>query len=134
MIANKFSSRESLPSRQTTLEASSAQIDQPAKSRQDRSHYQFFELSQNTGVSLHGVAGANLNNTQELLFFPNAQDLGPEQAVVVPMRRVRGIEVLSDVPEENTPLEFPSLWSVRIHLHPTEAARKEELFTVFESD
>jgi len=93
----------------------------------------FFELSVQSGLTMRGVAGANANNPRQLIFFTDSQRIVPEEMIEIPMWRVLSLELLKETPLENTPLNYPSLWEVKIHLCPTEG-RKEELNTIFESE
>ena len=47
--------------------------------------------------------------------------------------RVLSLKLLKEKTLENIPLDFPSLWEVKIHLCQSED-RKEELKTIFDSE
>lgn len=93
---------------------------------------EFKRLSSQHALILEGAAGANLENVHSLIFFENMDQIESKSATMIPVDRIRSIEILSDAPVANTPLNLSSLWRVRIELAPT-VGKKARLDTVFES-
>ncbi|MEM7477281.1 MAG: hypothetical protein AAF483_20035 [Planctomycetota bacterium] len=136
MIADKLLEAAALqhPQPQEATRVVVADAERKREPKTVRAPEDFFQLSQNAGTRLKGVACANLKNVAELLFFDSEESLEQSRAQVVPIRRIKSVELHSDLPIENSPLELPSMWRITIHLHPKEAAREEMIVTVFESE
>lgn len=98
----------------------------------DMTSADFVKLSSDTGLLLVGAAGANPNDPYTLQFFPDASTAGSTEPTFVPKSRVERVELLQRSPVQNTPLNMPSLWLVRLHLSPTVTTEKARLDTVFE--
>lgn len=93
---------------------------------------EFQKLSAETGLVLIGAAGVNLDDAESVIFFSDTNRIADQNPIVIPLKRVVRIELLKDTLIQNTPLNLPSLWLVRLHLSRTETSQKARLDTVFE--
>lgn len=91
----------------------------------------FLHLAFESHTTLVGAATANLESGSSLAFFPEGKPIASENQLAVPLLRIRRVELLSDRPLANTPLSMPSVWPVRLDLHPLRNKRAS-LDTTFE--